>query len=113
MRSPFCTRASGPPTADSGRDVQGTGSVAGAGHAAVAEAHHVAHALQDELLRDRQLAPLGHAGSADGAGVAQDEHGVRGDIEIHVLDREPSSRVAVEDEGGAGVLQRAGWRRRV
>jgi hypothetical protein len=29
-----------------------------------------------------QLAPLWHAGSADGTGVAQDEHGVLGHVEI-------------------------------
>ena len=60
-----------------------------------------------ELLRDRQVAGLGHAGRADRAGVAQHEHVVGADVEVgridprrHVLDR-------IEDDGAAGVLQEA------
>lgn len=84
-------------------DVEGTGSVTGARHAAVRETDHVAHALHEEFFRDGQLAPLGHTWSADGAGVAEDEDVVRGDIEVHVLDGEFHRWVAVEDEGRAGV----------
>ena len=86
-----------------GGDVEGAGAVGGAGHAAVGEADHVAHALEDEFFRDGELAPFGHAGSADGAGVAEDEDGVRGDVEVHVFDGGFHVGVGVEDEGGAGV----------
>ena len=43
------------------RDVQHARAVARAAHARVGDAHHVAHALLQQLLRDRQHAPFGHA----------------------------------------------------
>ena len=45
-----------------GRDVQDAGAVGGAAHPGVRDAHHVAHALLEQLLRHRQHAPFGHAG---------------------------------------------------
>ena len=77
---------SGPPTADFGRDVQHDGAEGGAAHARVGDAHHVLHALLRQLLRDRQVAGLGHAGRAARAGVAQHEHVVGGDVESRVVD---------------------------
>ena len=59
------------------RDVQHARAVARAAHARVGDAHHVAHALREQLLRDRQLAPLGHAGRAERARVLQHEHRIR------------------------------------
>src|SRR3954463_16229881 len=44
-----------------GRDMQDAGAVAGAAHARVRDAHHVANALLHELGRDRQHAPFRHA----------------------------------------------------
>ena len=43
------------------RDVQHAAAVARAAHARIRDAHHVAHALLEELLRHRQHAPFGHA----------------------------------------------------
>src|SRR3712207_7395565 len=42
------------------RHVQHAGAVAGPAHARVGDAHHVAHALLEDLLRYRQLPPFGH-----------------------------------------------------
>ena len=44
-----------------GRDVQDDRAVRGAAHPAVADAHHVADALLEQLLRQRQVRHLGHA----------------------------------------------------
>ena len=68
------------------RHVQHAGAVAGAAHARVGDAHHVAHALLEQLLRDRQLAPLGHARRALRARALQHQHRVLVDHEIGVVD---------------------------
>ena len=47
------------------------GAVAGAAHARVADAHHIFDTVFEQLGRNRDHAPLGHAGGADGAGVLQ------------------------------------------
>ena len=91
-----------------GRDVQDAGAVAGAAHARVADPHHVAHALLQQLLRDRQHAPLGHAGAALRAGVAQHQHVRGGDVEALVVDRGLHRRIVVEDERRPGVAQQLG-----
>src|SRR6266850_7750284 len=54
-------------TADEGlrRDVQHAGAVARTAHASVGNTHHVAYALLQEFLRDRQHAPFGHPGTAE------------------------------------------------
>src|SRR5215213_1142231 len=51
-----------------GRDMEDASAVVRATHASVADAHHVAHALLQKLLRNRQIAPFGHAGCAHRAG---------------------------------------------
>ena len=70
--------------------MQDAGAVARAAHARIGDAHHVAHALLQQLLRDRQHAPFRHAGAALRAGIAQHQHVVRRDVEI-VVDRSPPS----------------------
>ncbi len=86
------------------RAVQQAAAVAGAAHARVRQTQHVFHAELEQLGRDRQHAPLGHAG-AFGAGVAQDEDVVAGDVEVRVIDGALQRRVVVEDERAAGVLE--------
>ena len=49
-----------------GRDVQGHRPVRRPAHARVGDAHHVAHALLQELARDRRGAPLGMPGAPFG-----------------------------------------------
>ena len=86
ISSPVWTTASGPPAAASGRRVQHDGAVGGAAHARVRDAQHVGHALAQELGRNRQLAPLGHAGPALGAAVLEHQHGGGVDRQVVVVD---------------------------
>ena len=64
ISSPFRTSASGPPTADSGATWRTHGAVRRPAHPGVGDPHHVLHALAEELLRNRELPPLRHAGAA-------------------------------------------------
>ena len=47
-----------------GRHVQHHGAVGGAAHARIGDAHHVGHALRQQLGRQAHVADLGHAGVA-------------------------------------------------
>ena len=69
-----------------GRDVEDDGAEGGAAHAGVGDAHHVFDALAGELHGDGQIAGFGHAGCALGAGVAEDEDVVGGDVEVGIVD---------------------------
>ena len=106
--SPFCTSASGPPTADFRRDVQHDGAEGGAAHARIGYPHHVLDAAARELLRDRQVARLRHARRAPGAGVAQHQHVVGGDVERGIVDPQRHVLDRFEHHGAAGVLQQPG-----
>ncbi len=53
------------------RHVQDAGAVAGAAHARVGNAQHVLDALLQQLARDRQHAPLRHAGPAERTAALQ------------------------------------------
>ena len=107
IRSPVWTMASGPPMADSGV-MWRTMVPKAVPHPGVGDADHVFDSLARETEGDGQIAGLRHAGCAFGAGIAEDEDIVGGDIEIgevnacgHVLDR-------VEDDGAACVAEKAG-----
>ena len=86
-------------------DVEDHGAVGGAGHATVADAHHVPHALLEQLGGQRHVGDLGHARIALGAAASQDHDGVCVDLELGIVD--PSTEVldAVEDERPAAVLE--------
>src|SRR5918999_3532079 len=88
------------------RDVQHAGAVARAAHARIRDAHHVAHALLEELLRHRQHAPLGHPGAAERAGVAQHENAGGVDLEIVAVDARGHVAVVLEDHGLAHMLEK-------
>ena len=66
--------------------MQHDGAVRGAAHARVRDAQHVGHALAQQLRRDRQLAPLGHARAALRAAVLEHEHRARVDRQVGVVD---------------------------
>src|SRR6201996_1510665 len=51
------------------RDMQDAGAVAGAAHARIGDANHVADSFGEHLLWDRQLAPFRHARRSDRASV--------------------------------------------
>ena len=85
--------------------MQDAGAVAGAGHARIGDAHHVAHAGLKELLWDRQLAPFGHARRAHGPGILEHQHRIRRDIQIRVVDPRVQVGPVGEDHRRAGVLE--------
>ncbi len=66
-----------------------------------------------ELLRDRQVARLGHPRRADRAGVAQDEDVVGRHVEVGCVDPRREVVERVEDDRAAGVLEQARRRRRL
>ena len=96
-----------------GRHVEHAGPVARAAHARVGDAHHVAHALGEQLLGDGQHPPLGHAGGAQGTGVLEHEHRVGGDGQRGVVDPLLEVVVVAEDDRGPRVPQEARLHRRV
>ncbi len=83
-------------------------AVAGAAHSGVGNADHVAHAGFEQFFGNRQHAPLGHARSADGSCVLEDDDGVSRDVEGVVVD--PCGEIVVigEDDGGSGVGEKLG-----
>ena len=85
--------------------MQNAGTVAGAAHAGIAEPQHVAHALLDQLERNRQHAPLWHAGATLGPCIAQHQNMVRCDVQVLVVDRRLHLRVAVKDQRRTGVFE--------
>ena len=112
-------RASGPPAADSGATCRTTVPNAVPLMRASRDPHHVGHAAREQLLRDRQLAPLRHARAAARARVAQHEHRVgastsrpgssirAGDV-VDVLEDERRAAVAQQlGRGGAALDHRA------
>src|SRR6185369_16417073 len=60
------------------RDMQHACTVARSAHARVGDPNHVADALRQQFFRDRQLAPLGHAGRAQRTGILQNQHRIGG-----------------------------------
>ena len=89
------------------RDMQDAGAVAGAAHAAVGDADHVAHALPQQPLGDRQHAPFRHAGAALRAGVLQHQDMVGRDVEIVALDLAHHVVVVLEGDRLAAMLEEA------
>ena len=98
--------------------MQHAGAVARAAHTRVRNPHHVAHALREKLLRDRQLSPFGHAGRTLRSRILQDQHRVLRHRKIRIVD--PCGEVVVigEDDrrtrvspqmrlGGGGLDHRA------
>ena len=84
-------------------DVQHAGTVARTAHARIGDADHVAHALLQQLLRDREHAPLRHAGAPERAGIAQHQDRGGVDLERLVVDAAGHVVVVVEHHGFAGV----------
>ena len=95
-----------------GRDVQHARAVVRAAHARVGDAHHVAHPLREELLRDLQIAPFGKARRADRPRVLQHQHRVLRHRQVGVVDPGREVGVVLEHQRGAGVHQELGRGRR-
>ena len=88
--------------------MQDTGTVAGAAHARIADAHHVAHALFYQFGGDGHHAPLRHAGATLGPCIAQDHDVVFGDVEVQVVHGFFQAGVVVKHHGRAGVFLELG-----
>src|SRR5688572_14360529 len=84
--------------------MQHNGSVRGAAHPAVADSHHVADALCEQLLRQWHVRNFRHPGIALGAAAAQHEHGVGIDIELRIVDAVVEVLDAVENQSASAVL---------
>jgi hypothetical protein len=80
-----------------GGDVQHDRAVGGAGHPAVADPHHVPYAAVQQLLRQRHVGHLGHAGIALRTAVADDQHGVLVGVEVRIGDNCVVGLLGVED----------------
>ena len=78
-----------------------------AAHPRVGDAHHVRHARREELARDRDLTPLGHARAALRAAVAKHEHGFRRHVECGIVDARGDVVDVLEHERGAAVAEQA------
>ena len=81
-----------------GGDVQHDRAVRGAAHPAVADPHHVAHALREQLRRQRHVGHLGHARVALRPAAAQHQHRVGVDVEVRVVDPGVQVLDRVEDD---------------
>ena len=112
MRSPLRTRPSGPPEAESGRHMQHDGAERGAAHARVGDADHVLDAALRELLRDRQVAGLGHAFGRVRAGILQHQHVLRRNVERRIVDARGKIGERGEHHRPALVLEQPGIGRR-
>ncbi len=111
--SPSRTSASGPPTNDSGATCSTQVAIRRAAHPRIRDAHHVADALLQQFLRDRQHAPLGHAGAAERPRLLQDEHGVSGHGQGRVVDAGCHVVVVAKDHCPARMDEQLGIRRRL
>ncbi len=79
-------------------------SVRSAAHPAVADTHHVAYALLEQLLRQRHVRHFRHPGVALGPAAAQHQHGVRIHIQLRIVDAGVEVLNAVEDQRGTAML---------
>ena len=95
------------------RDVQHARAVAGAAHPRVGDAHHVADALLQQLLRDRQHPPLGHAGTAERTRVLQHQHRIGRHRQRRIVDPRREIVVVLEHHRGTRVLEQPALRRGV
>src|SRR5690242_4966630 len=86
-----------------GRDVQYAGAITRSAHPRVRDAQHVAHALLEEPLRDRQLTPFRHAGRAQRARVLQHDHRVGGDGQRRIVDALRHVVVVLEHDGRSAM----------
>jgi hypothetical protein len=89
------------------RHMQNAGAVAGAAHARVGNAHHVAHPGFHELLRNRQHAPFRHARAAFRSGVFEHQHMVGRHVEIVALHFARHVLVILEGKRFAAMLEEA------
>src|SRR5690606_1130895 len=71
----------------------------------IGDADHIAHTLLEELLRDRQHAPLRHARRALWPRILENDDGIRSDGESGIIDARGEVVVIAEDDGWTSVPQ--------
>ena len=91
-----------------GSDVENDRPEGSTAHPGVGHAHHVRHARAKQLLRDRNLTPLGHARAALGARVSEDEHGFGTHLERRVVDPVLDVVHVLEDDRRPAVAEQLG-----
>jgi hypothetical protein len=87
--------------------VQHARAVTRAAHPRVRDPDHVAHALREQLLRDRQHAPLRHAGPSERPRVLQDQDRIGGHGQRRIVDPFLEVVVVREHDGAPLVPQQA------
>ena len=92
------------------RDVQHDRPERGAAHPGVADADHVAHAVLQQLARQRHVPHLRQPRIAARAAAAQDEHVVGGDVERGIVQSGVQVLDAVEHHRSATVAHQLGCR---
>lgn len=90
------------------RDMQHNCAVRGAAHARVGDAQHIANALLEQLPRDRQVADFGHARTADGTAVLQDQDMGWRRIKRWIMDARLEVGDIFEDQRGTAVITEGG-----
>ena len=95
------------------RDVQHARAVRRPAHSRIGDADHVAHALFEQLLWNRQLAPFGHSGTANRTRVFEHEHRIARDRQGRVVDARRHVVVVCEHDRGPRMTMKGGlggWR---
>ena len=88
------------------RKMQHAHAVAGAAHAGIGEAHHIAHALLQQFVRNRQHPPLGEAGTTFRAGITQHEHGIRRDVQFGIVQFGFEIRIIIKHQRRPAMVEK-------
>ena len=88
------------------RKMQHAHAVAGAAHAGIREAHHIAHALLQQFVRNRQHPPLGEAGTTFRAGITQHEHGIRRDVQFGIVQFGFEIRIIIKHQRRPAMVEK-------
>ena len=91
-----------------GRHVDHDGASCRSADPRIADAHHIADALLQQFLWQRQKSPFRHARCAKWPGVAHNQHVVRVDVEVRIVDVVFHIVVILKHEGAAAVGQQFG-----
>jgi hypothetical protein len=108
----FAHRGQRPAGCGFGCHVQHHRAIGRAAHAGVRDAHHVLHALAQQLGRQAHVADLGHAGVALGAAVLHHHDAAGVDVQVLVDDALLVVFQVLEHHGPAAVLEQGGRGRR-
>ena len=80
-------------------------SVRSPAHACITDSDEIRHTAGEQLLGNRQVAPLGHSRGAFRACILEDHDGVLIDIQIRIVDAAMQVFKIFEDDGTTFMLQ--------